>query len=246
MALESINNKEIGKRLEIIRTRRSIINFNQQKLADLFGITRSNLSAIETGRVSLSLELLILYCKFFDIYPSSIVFGINEDELHKQGIKNEGLFGIVYKDEYPVKIVSSAKEQVKSIIDSIPLRVINCRKNNNLTQKKLADLLGISQGNLSSIEKGKVVPTLPIMVGLSKILNFDFDKFLLMNNEQNSNTIIYHKEKIDLQTAEENIRILHIEGITEEQLSIIEGIIKQFKLLNKIKDSNLECFVNQK
>ena len=45
------------------------------------------------------------------------------------------------------------------------------RKQNNLTQKELAELSGIGRSHINRIEKGHITPTLEIAFRLAKTLN---------------------------------------------------------------------------
>lgn len=49
------------------------------------------------------------------------------------------------------------------------------RQQKNITQAKLADILGITQSALSQFENGKVVPTVERLIEFAQILNCTLD-----------------------------------------------------------------------
>lgn len=55
------------------------------------------------------------------------------------------------------------------------------RKRYGLNQCEMADLLGVSQGNLSSVESGKTVPSFLIIAKICKMFDFEQDYFLKKN-----------------------------------------------------------------
>lgn len=50
-------------------------------------------------------------------------------------------------------------------------RLYQERKKNKLTQKELAQKMGVSQGAISRIEKGLLIPSLDMFIQLSNTLN---------------------------------------------------------------------------
>lgn len=63
------------------------------------------------------------------------------------------------------------------------------RKNKNLTQKEIAEMLGIKQNSYSDWETGKNEPSLSNVVKLSSILNVTTDELLGINKSITSNWI---------------------------------------------------------
>ncbi len=66
------------------------------------------------------------------------------------------------------------------------------RKNNNLTQKELADKLGVTYQAVSKWENGKNIPDLGILKELSKEFNVDIDEILngkIKNHKKNTTLI---------------------------------------------------------
>lgn len=57
------------------------------------------------------------------------------------------------------------------------------RKNNNLTQDDLAEMLGYSQKNIAKWEQGFTLPSVDVMVELSKKMNISLDELLGLNKK---------------------------------------------------------------
>ena len=60
------------------------------------------------------------------------------------------------------------------ILISISLKIVNYRIANNLTQTKLAHILGISQAMVSKLESGTYNPTIEQLWRISKKLGWNF------------------------------------------------------------------------
>lgn len=97
-------------------------------------------------------------------------------------------------------------------------RIRELRKSKNITQKDIFLQTGLSSGNLSSIENGKILPSAPSLMSLSKVLGCTTD-YLLFGISTSSDDNIYialsHEEKdlIDSyrnlsESAQEEIRFL--------------------------------------
>jgi transcriptional regulator with XRE-family HTH domain len=55
------------------------------------------------------------------------------------------------------------------------LRIQELRKENGVSQKKLADSLGMSQGNLCDWEKGRSQPDIAMLIALSNFFDVSID-----------------------------------------------------------------------
>ena len=81
-------------------------------------------------------------------------------------------------------------------------RIKNRRKELHLTGKQIKDAVGISTGNLSDIENGKILPSSSALIGLSKVLECSCDYILLGKShisESSSNSNIRDSERILLE-----------------------------------------------
>lgn len=63
--------------------------------------------------------------------------------------------------------------------EEMGIRIRNKRKSLKMKQLKLAELLGISNNHMSSIENGKVAPSLDIFINICKSLEIRPDYLLL-------------------------------------------------------------------
>lgn len=68
------------------------------------------------------------------------------------------------------------------------------RKELNITQMQIYKEIGISSGNLSSIESGKILPSSMALIGLSKILNCSIDWILKGNDNYEISKFFNNKE----------------------------------------------------
>lgn len=93
-------------------------------------------------------------------------------------IKEEKLFDA---NAYEITDDVSAIDEVleyEQILLSVSKSIINYRKNNNLTQKELADSLNMNQAMISKIEKGTYNPTLKILYTFSRKLTKSSNFFI--------------------------------------------------------------------
>lgn len=84
------------------------------------------------------------------------------------------------------------------------------RKDNNMTQKQLADKLEITKATVSAYETNAKYPSIEVLIKISNIFNVSSDYLLGLS------------EKTEFQNS----------TLTDEQNIIIEEIIKQFIYLN--------------
>ena len=69
------------------------------------------------------------------------------------------------------------------------------KKLDNMTQTKLAEILGVSSSTISMYENDEIYPTVPMLIKLSQALNVSID--VLLNNTSNI---------VDLNKIDENQR----------------------------------------
>lgn len=65
-------------------------------------------------------------------------------------------------------------------IDRIRQRLIECIRQSNLTQKEIAQKLGVSQQSVSCYVKGKKLPALDTLANLCAILDIEADYILCL------------------------------------------------------------------
>lgn len=68
--------------------------------------------------------------------------------------------------------------QYEQILLSISKAIINYRKENNVTQKELAEILNVNQVMISKLERGNYNPTIKLLYSLSRQLTKSSDLFI--------------------------------------------------------------------
>ena len=97
------------------------------------------------------------------------------------------------------------------------------RKNLNMTQAQLAELIDISVQQMSRIEVGTYIPSLPTFLKIVKVLNLTLDDFginaCVNNNDLRSNLIkkISLMNNVELKCCENSINTM------QENLKIIKA-----------------------
>lgn len=79
--------------------------------------------------------------------------------------------------------------ELDDILTDISLKIINYRIDNDLSQKQLADKLGISQSMVSKLESGEYNPTVEQLWKISKKLGWNFK--VIMEDENNDTQQIW-------------------------------------------------------
>lgn len=106
-------------------------------------------------------------------------------------------------------------------------RIKELRKNRNITQNDIYKLTGISSGNLSSIETGKILPSAPSLMSLSMVFDCSVD-YLLFGHERLSDNdqlcvpisedekyLIEHYRRLDKCNKEELQMISYVKAFHE-------------------------------
>lgn len=109
-------------------------------------------------------------------------------------------------------------------MNEIGERIHSRRKELNITQTQISKEIGISSGNLSSIESGKVLPSSLALIGLSKILKCSID-WILTGYESISESEIFNNRENELLS---NFRKLS-DSDKQEILNLIEYKIYKSK-----------------
>lgn len=73
-------------------------------------------------------------------------------------------------------------------IKKLGIRIKHCRKSQNLTQEKLAELIDVSPHYIYEIEKGLKCMSLPTLIDISHILNTSADYLLFGEQHYSENT----------------------------------------------------------
>jgi transcriptional regulator with XRE-family HTH domain len=65
---------------DLVRAARKRFNLTQEEVCQLTGLKRENLSAIENGRVQMTVHYAELFGAVFDLHPASILFPNGQQE----------------------------------------------------------------------------------------------------------------------------------------------------------------------
>jgi transcriptional regulator with XRE-family HTH domain len=216
----------IGERIKYIREK--LINIEQDALAKLLKMSRSNVSSIETGRVKPSLQFVLTLSEACDIRPSWILLGNGESP--------NSLDDNYYNYSVAKTMITQAYNVAEKIIEELPTRIQNVREIRRISQKELAEKINVSQSNISSIENGYSQPTVEIITKITELLRIDIDELLSVDNYD---YYVSHLTPQKLSLVKNRSAIaknsLDIEGITDNQLDIIKNLIIEFRRQNDKK-----------
>ena len=96
-------------------------------------------------------------------------------------------------------------------------KLANYRKQNNMTQDDLASMLFVTRQLISKWEKGVGVPSLDVVIELSKIFKVSIEDLLCLNDEENF--ILYGKEAVEC-LRKENYDLV----LTDIKMPIMGGL----------------------
>ena len=102
----------------------------------------------------------------------------------------------------------------------------NYRMKNNLTQEKLAELIGVSSGSIGQIERDETYPKLDNLAKLVDILNIDGNAVFYYNKR-------YHNENELLK----NEILLCLDKLDHTEKDVILCMMKKLISLHQIKDA---------
>lgn len=80
-------------------------------------------------------------------------------------------------------------------MNEVGTRIRSRRNELNITQAQIYKEIGISTGNLSSIESGKILPSSTALIGLSRVLKCSIDWILTGNDNLSESGIFNNREK---------------------------------------------------
>ena len=138
-----------GERLEDLRNR---IGISQKKTGELINLDSGTYSHYEKEDLIIPIKHLITLCNYFNV-SLDYIFKFTDQKLY-----------------------NNPKKEVN--IEKYSERLKNFRKENKLTQKKLASILNTTQSVISDYEKRKrIIPT-PFLYTISKKYNISADYLL--------------------------------------------------------------------
>ena len=122
-------------------------------------------------------------------------------------------------------------------------KISKYRKNNNLTQDDLAEKLFVTRQLVSKWENGTGIPSIDVLLELSKIFNVTFEDILCLNDEKTINNDDIFQGRNRMFVIQSIIRkeiIVNLPNIFY-QLSPVERMI----ILKEIKKGELTCDLNE-
>ncbi|WP_081670248.1 helix-turn-helix domain-containing protein [Clostridium cadaveris] len=195
----------------------------QQKLADATNISRSAIGMVEKNKQGLGRENLIIISNFFDV---PVDYLLSDDDYKPDMALSSNMLG----------------DKVKML-----------RKSLRITQKDLADSIGVSQSTIGMIEGNKQGASNDTLLKLARALNTTVD--YLLSDDDKANDVIDFKElnEKDKKSITKDLKVLMEEfregtdgtayyngqELAEEDLDLIESAMKialeQIKIKNKEK-----------
>ena len=100
-------------------------------------------------------------------------------------------------------------------------KIIEMRKNKNLSQEQLAEVLNVSRQTISNWENGKFYPDIDALVKISKYFNISLDDLLASD----SNILNHLKVSTDIVRSNKNILYAILLNIFLIILFVIAGIL---------------------
>jgi|SRR5690554_3596020 len=122
-------------------------------------------------------------------------------------------------------------------------KISKYRKNNNLTQDDLAEELFVTRQLVSKWENGNGIPSIDVLLELSKIFNVTFEDILCLNDEKTINNDDIFQGRNRMFAIQSIIRKEIIDNLPNifYQLSSVERMI----ILKEIKKGELTCDLNE-
>ncbi len=111
---------------------------------------------------------------------------------------------LLYND---YKISAKLKKRRDKMVYGLPEMIKSLRKKFGLSQKALAEKIGVSASIISGYETGERTPSVESLLAMSKLFNCSTDVMLGRSGSQQSNT-------------------LSVEGLTKRQLEALERLIE--------------------
>jgi len=122
-------------------------------------------------------------------------------------------------------------------------KISKYRKNNNLTQDDLAEKLFVTRQLVSKWENGTGIPSIDVLLELSKIFKVSFEDILCLNDEKTINNDDIFQDRNRMFVIQSIIRkeiIVNLPNIFY-QLSPVERMI----ILKEIKEGELTCDLDE-
>ena len=123
-------------------------NLKQEDLAEILKVSQSNYSRQENGKELIPLVKLNILCNYFKVSMDYVIGNTRKRSWNKNYELN---------------------------FEEIGKNIKKVRKDNNLTQKQLAEILNTTQSTISAYESGKTVLLTAFAIQISKKYNVSLD-----------------------------------------------------------------------
>ena len=167
----------IGERIKYYR---QINNISRQELATKFEISIHTLSKYEQGQREPSIDMITMLSDYFNISVDELIG-------HTCNLSAENSIDMIPQHcETNVNKLSLFAERLKMY------RVLK-----GLTQKELADMVGVTAVTINRYENGQREPDIDLLMKISKFLDISVDS-LIGNDEYSNNDRLFELEEENL------------------------------------------------
>lgn len=129
-------------------------------------------------------------------------------------------------------------------MSTIGEKIKTLRKERNLTQKELANKIGVTASTVTKYENGQLEPNIEVLNKIADIFNISISDLIDNNNSKKELHIGHKLLSIRKSFSNEEITADNIDELTE---CIILAVIKKYKLnidINKISDKDKNLMYN--
>jgi len=217
--------ENIGSRIGYLRE--NVLKLTQEEIACYFDMTQSNFSAIEKGRVKPSLYMVIVFSISCKISPSWILFG-----------KMVSWDSFPSESDNPSPIKENDMQLAKNVLEVLPARIKVTRKYCKSSQLQLAIAAGLTQGNVSDIERGNTIPTCENLIALSAAFGNKIEVWLSYDNSIVNNMEL-GPEGYEIFSQLKKIESLRKERNSEVNQSVSTDCLNEMALNAELERRNL-------
>lgn len=203
--------------------REEILGLTQGGVAEQLGMTQSNISSVEIGRIKPSLLLILSFAITCKILPSWIILEPDEEPNIKIPSVKEKILNY-----NPDTILLNSKNKAEIILSFLPKRIKVAREECELSQKELSQKISLAQSNISAIERGTTIPHLDLLIEISNALEIYVDWFLVYDNAIITKLLLtenglYNDHPL-MRLVEAQLKELTIQNTENTEQTFIDGI----------------------
>jgi transcriptional regulator with XRE-family HTH domain len=226
---QPINNENsLGKKLYELRKQH---NISQNKLADMLGVSGFSYNRWETGKGKPLAENLEKIAKYYKINVN--YFDDNEKVIDNNPTNTTNL------------------QQPINNENSLGKKLYELRKQHNLSQNKLADMLGVSGFAYYRWETGKGKPLAENLEKIAKYYNIDVNYF--EDNDDNDDNddneevnVDNNNVRVEKEIPTNNIQPVSVPNLqpSAEMMKIIDEVLQKQKQISKLLESQFMLMMN--